>query len=194
MQLNEANAIAKTLITIPAEFEAASVHHVTHDGEPIVLVRYKKKNQVNQYGGEHFSLTFTEKTKTLKGFMHLEEQFDTDVVPDEETAQKIAFEFLKKHAADIVDSVEVRWIRPLNKKPVSSPHDDPFFLNSGTAIIGMRVKLLIQSNNKYGWVIVGKNGHIITFERDICWDTVKKCRATERWLHDNWVVEQPAIV
>ena len=190
MQLQEANKIVQKLIDVPVGFEGVSVHHVTHDGEPIVWVRYKKKDQVDQLGGEHFSVTFTEKTKLLKGFMHLEEQFDTDVVSDEEKAQKIAFEFLKKHAADIVDSVEVRWIRPLNKTPVSSPHDDPFVLKSGTKIIGMRVKLLIQSNKKYGWVIVGKNGKVITFERDIGWDTVNKCRSTERWLHDSWVAQQ----
>ena len=123
--------------------------------------------------------------------MHLEESFETDIVPEENKAQEIAFEFLKKYAPDLVDSVDVRWIRQLNKVPVSPPHDVPFTLDSGTLIIGMRVKLFIRSNNKFGWVISGKDGQVITFERDITWDTVNKCRSTERWLHDSWVKEQP---
>ena len=187
MQIQEAIAVAKSLITIPENFEPVFVKSVMHDGEKVIWVRFKKIGQQDQWGGEHFSVSIDPEKKILKGFMHLENDFETDVIPNEEEAEKIAFEFLKQHAPDLVDTVEVRWIRPLRKNPISPPHDEGFVLNSGKVITGMRVKLLIHSNNKYGWVISGKDGKVITFERDITWDTVNKCRSTERWLHDNWL-------
>lgn len=190
MNMQQSLEIVKQLITIPAGYEPMFAREVTHNGEPVVWMRFKKQNQQDKWGGEHFSVSFDPKNKTLKGFMHLEDRFETEVIPTEEEAQKITFDFLKTHAPEMVDTVEVRWIRPLRREPISPPHDEGFVLSSGKIITGMRVKLFNNANSKFGWVISGKDGHVITFERDIIWDTVKKCRATERWLHDNWVLAQ----
>lgn len=188
MNIEQAVNVVKNIIKIPTGFEPALVQEGKHDEDNIILVRFKRIGQENSWGGEHFSVTFDSENK-LKGFIHLEERFDTDELLSEEESEKIAFEFLKAHAPELIDTVEVRWIRPLRKQPIASPHDDGFVLSSGKIITGMRVKLFINTNNKYGWVIVGKDGHVITFERDIIWSTIRKCRATERWLHDSWAKE-----
>ena len=190
MNMQEVVEIAQQLITVPVDYEPSFVREVQHDAEPLVWLRFKKKDQQDRLCAEHFSLTFNPDEKKLKGFMHLEDKFETDIIPSEEEAKKIAFDFLKKHAPDLVDTVEVRWIRPLRKEPISPPHDEGFLLSSGKVITGMRVKLFINTNNKYGWVISGKDGHVITFERDITWSTIHKCRTTERWLHDHWLKKQ----
>lgn len=194
IDIQEYLQMANKLISIPTGFEPVLAREVQQDGERAIWIRLKKSNAYNhQWGGEHFSLTFTPDDKKLKGFIHLEEQFETDSIPTEEEAEKIAFDFLKIHASDLLDTVEIRWIRPLRKKPISPPHDEGFVLNTGTIITGMRVKLFINSNGKYAWVISGKDGQVITFERDIVWDTTKKCRATERWLHDVWAKQQVTL-
>lgn len=194
MNIHAAAKIASSLITIPEGFEPSFMRNVQHDGESIIWMRFKKKGADDTLGGEHFSVTFNPKTRILKGFIHLENQFETDVVPSENEAEKIAFEFLKKHAPDLAETAEVRWIKPIKKIPVTPPHDEGFTLASGNVITGMRVKLFNPTNQKFGWVISGKNGHVITFERDITWDMERKCRSTERWLHDKWLKAESIAV
>ncbi|MFF9511501.1 hypothetical protein ACF1BU_34135 [Streptomyces sp. NPDC014724] len=38
----------------------------------------------------------------------------------------------------------------------------------------------------YAWAIVGKHGQVITYERDVAWNSAEaRCR-THMWLHDQW--------
>ena len=138
-------------------------------------------------GGEHYSLSVTEGDYRLMGWMHLRKDFDSDTNISEDRAKEIAFRFLEKHAPDLLDTVEVRWIQATIKVPVNPPHDEGFILQDGTIITGMRVKLWDNLSKKYAWVIVGANEQIISFERDVVWNTQKHCRTTERWLHDDWL-------
>jgi hypothetical protein len=50
----------------------------------------------------------------------------------------------------------------------------------------MKVKMH-HDNGLYGWVIVGSDGQVITFERDIAWDAGEGRRGTQMWLHDAWI-------
>lgn len=40
----------------------------------------------------------------------------------------------------------------------------------------------------WSWVIVGNDGQIFTFERNISWDFVNSCRLTGMWLHNHWIM------
>ncbi len=56
-------------------------------------------------------------------------------------------------------------------------------------IVGMKVKMRIPATGLWAWVIVGKQGEIITFERDVSWNFDHGIRETPMWLHDQWLVE-----
>jgi hypothetical protein len=189
MQQNEILAIANKILNIPTGFKLASYELVAHDNTPVYWLRFHKENSQTSLGGEHFSCTISKEDHKLMGLMHLEDKFDTDSCIEEEKAKEIALKFLKDHAEDLIDTVEIRWIRPTRKIPIASPHDDGFTLNSGKIITGMRVKLWANNNKTYAWVIVHPSGEVISFERDIIWNTLKRRRTTNRWLHDSWIKE-----
>lgn len=54
-------------------------------------------------------------------------------------------------------------------------------------ITGQKVKMFIPSLNLFAWVIVGGNGEVITFERNVCWDFPNQMRLTQMWLHPKWL-------
>jgi hypothetical protein len=189
MNTNIVDEIINT-VAIPAGFQESLVRNVEHDGDPIYWARFSKYGKVDEFGGEHFSVTYDAKNKLLKGYMHLDQRFDTDELPSEEEAKEIALNFIEKHAPDMIGNIEVRWIRPLRKIPENPPHDQGFALKSGHIITGVRVKLWNIAKQKFAWVIVGKGGEVISFERDISWDFEKKFRITERWLHDSWLEDK----
>lgn len=71
-------------------------------------------------------------------------------------------------------------------------HDEEISINNGekTIIAGMKYKCYRSPGNDYAWVIVGFDGSVITFERNIKWNTSEHKRITGKWLHDNWLNEQ----
>ncbi len=188
MTENEAMQLAKEIIAIPENYRLAEYEKVSHDKLPIVRMRFiSDKNSENQMGGEHFSITVDPHNRRLMGLMHLEKTTETENYVDEEQAKSITFDFLRAYAEDLIDTIEVRWIKPTRKIPVNSPHDDAFTLNDGSVITGMRVKLWSNGAGNYAWVIVNASGKVINFERDIAWSTLRHCRTTEKWLHDDWL-------
>lgn len=166
---------------------------VKHDGRNVLWIRTQKEADLN-LEGEHCSLTYDVDDGKLMGLMRMSQFFTSEDLPSEETAKKVCFDFLKQYAADIADKVEVRWIKPLLKKPLDPPHDEGFALGNGDIVVGVRVKLWDPSTQKYAWVIVGKDQQVVSFERDIVWDSSKHCRSTERWLHDTWLKEQRVAI
>lgn len=189
----EMDAMAQNLITIPSGYKLAHTELVKHDGVPVHWLRYVKNTTGdNNFGGEHLSMTIAKDGGHLMGVMHLEKGFASDEYVTEEHAKQIAFNFLNKYAPDLLEAIEVRWVRPTRKIPLSPPHDTGFELNDGTVVTGMRVKLWANNTQKYAWVIINNTGEVISFERDIVWNTTKHCRTTERWLHDDWVQDKVA--
>lgn len=51
---------------------------------------------------------------------------------------------------------------------------------------GTKVKTR-HANGRYAWVIVGADETILTYERDITWDSAAGRRSAEMWLHDTWI-------
>lgn len=179
------------LFSIPAHYELSFIREVMLDGQKVSWLRFKKKGAKDILGGEHLSVIFDPIKKSIKGMVHLDSEFAATDFPSEDESEKIAFEFLEKYAPDIANSVEIKWIQPLLECPlITAPHDEGFCLKSGVMIRGMRVKLFIHTTNLFGWILVGKAGQVIAFERDVIWDPIKKYRVTERWLRDTWLAEQ----
>lgn len=185
--------LTKTLIDIPGGYLLAQYERVNHDELPVYRLRFTKDGADNGLGGEHFSVTIDAENQKLMGVMYLDKTLLSDDYVTENEAKDIALNFLDKKAADLLDTIEVRWIRPTCKVPLAPPHDEGFSLNDGNVITGMRVKMWANDTRKYVWVIVASNGEVISFERDIVWDTDQHCRITEKWLHDDWLTKQNAM-
>jgi hypothetical protein len=97
--------------------------------------------------------------------------------------EKIAKAFLLKLDESLANNLKNLWIER---------HDEEIFINNRekTIIAGMKYKCYRSSSNDYAWVIVGFDGSVITFERNIKWNTSEHKRITEKWLHDSWLNEQ----
>lgn len=190
MEKEQILELAYKLATPPKNFEISHCETVSHDNVSIAWLRFIQKGQKDYLGCEHYSMTIDIETKRLKGLMWLNKELNVDKYITEDMAREVAIKFLKENAPDLCETVEIKWIRPIRKYPENPPHDEGFKLKDGTTIIGMRVKMWANDTQKYSWVIVNGLGNVISFERDIIWDSEKHCRTTERWLHDQWLKEK----
>jgi len=51
------------------------------------------------------------------------------------------------------------------------------------------VKMRNKQDGLWFWVIVGGDGQVIVFERDIYWISFSGRRRTEKWLHDSYLAK-----
>ena len=161
---------------------------VNHSDQLVQWCRYVMKDKDAQLGGQHVSMTYDFESKRLMGYMSMRTEFAVPYVTiQEETARRIAFEFLENYARELVDSVEVKWIKPQRQEPQEAPHDLGFPLDGKLDVIGMRVKLWMPEEKAYAWVIVSNEEQVISFERNVLWDSEQHCRGTQQWLHDIWL-------
>ncbi|GAB5565206.1 MAG: hypothetical protein Wins2KO_22690 [Winogradskyella sp.] len=178
---NEAKPFLKTFqnqVIIPNEFHFHSVQKVQIDSILAYLFRYQK-NDNDELRGQHFSFIVSENEKKILGFTNMDIKYSNCKMISKAETEIIARDFLLKMDAKLFESLENLWI---------APHNEELILNNDkTAICGMKYKCFSSSNNDYAWVIVGFNGEIITYERDIKWNSEEKKRITHKWLHDNWV-------
>jgi len=184
------------IIQVPQGFEISTIQKVKHNEEDVHWLRFTKEGNAHKLGTEHFSITYDASHKIIKGYMRLDKSL---CIPEasllsEEEAKDLAFKFVEKYAADMVNDLELRWIKPLREVPQNPPHDQGFLIDGDTLLLGVRVKLWNKKEEKFSWVIVGKDGEVISFERDIRWDFERKVRLTQRWLHDNWLMENNVVL
>ena len=194
--LNAANASISSdqltqleqMLMIPAGFALATSQPVAMNGEAVWHLRYERADQQNRgLHGEHFSAVISQQDGRLQGVTHMIATLSDGPLPDEAEAQSAAIAYLENQAPDLLDSMEIQWIKP---------HDEQIQVLSETAaaqtvtITGMKVKCYNPADGRYFWVIVGPQDQIITFERDIVWSTNMGQRQTEKWLHDQWLAEQ----
>jgi hypothetical protein len=175
-------------LEIPSRFVLVNQQSVFMDGEPVWHLRYERADQQNRsLHGEHISAVISQKGDRLKGFTRMDEQLSKGELPDQEQARKTAIAYLQKHAPDLINTMEIRWIKPHEERiQVRSEAGQP----QSVTIVGMKVKCYSPTDGRYFWVIVGAQAQIITFERDIVWSTDMGRRQTEKWLHDTWLAEQ----
>ncbi|TMR08396.1 hypothetical protein ETD86_47945 [Nonomuraea turkmeniaca] len=170
-----ADALSGTGLRIPAGWEIVSVRQERHDQRDVTLIRHQPDGY--RLGGPHASLVLDARG-TILGFTRLHDGADGPL-PDRRRAEEIALRFLRQVAPDDVDGLSVHWV---------DQHDETVTLTDGTTatISGMKVKMH-HDDGLYSWVVVGRDGAVLTYERDIAWDSGQGRRGTQMWLHDSWI-------
>lgn len=166
-------------ISIPENYKFSCARKITVDGVPAVLFRYTKSKD-DMLNGEHFSFITTEKTPfKILGFTLMDKKYaDKEQLSKKET-EKVANLFLESIDAGLKKKLSNLWIEV---------HDEEVHINNSIIIVqGMKYKCYNKLEDNYAWVIVGFDGNIITFERDILWSNGMQKRVTEKWLHDQWL-------
>jgi hypothetical protein len=170
----------------PAGYVHVNTRAISVDTERATLRRYERDDHRNGgLGGEHFS-TVVDDAGQLKGFTYMDISLKEGTLPTQEQAQKIALNFLSEMAPDLLPRMEIAWIKP---------HDETIHvLHNGqpkpVTLTGMKVKARNLADGRWFWVIVGTNNKVMVFERDIVWITFPGRRKTEKWLHDQSLMEQ----
>ncbi|WP_440904246.1 hypothetical protein ACMZOO_15640 [Catenovulum sp. SX2] len=193
-QRDKAQLLVENTLTIPEGYGLVSCLLFSHDQVPVFVFRYQKTYEEKCcLGGEHFSVSVDLDASKIMGFMHIEQQHCGAGLPSEEEAKATAVEFIPKVAPDLVGKYEVKWIMPQLEKPNKIPHESPFPFTDlhgrNQLVTGVRVKLFFEHLGTWGWVIVGRNQQIISFEREVIWNTTLNRRSTPAWLHDPYVKE-----
>jgi len=189
-----AHALVESRVDVPDGYEFKSCNLVNHDSIPVFIFRYERINGENSgYGGEHFSVSVDLDVTRIMGVMHIDGQHCGPGLPTDDSAIKTAVKAIEKLAPDLVGEYEVKWVLPLQENPKKIPHESPFPYTDNEGglhlVTGVRVKLFFKKLNSWGWVIVGRDGKTIAFEREIIWSTIMNKRSTPAWLHDPFVLE-----
>lgn len=163
-------------LTVPKTFTQVTARQEHHDAHPVTVTRAQAGEP--GYGGEHVT-TVIDDDGTLYGYTRQTAGFPADAMPDREEAEQTAFAFLNSIDPEFAAGLTVQWI---------DQHDETIAGADGAPVTvsGMKVKTRHDSG-LYTWVIVGAEGQIITYERDVAWDTGHARRQTAMWLHDAWI-------
>ncbi len=169
-------------LTIPEGYAQISSLSVQMDKTPVTLTRYERQDGQNKgLEGEHFSVIYDQQGR-LKGFARIDNQLGSGQLPDRAEARKIAHQFLKIHAPDLLENSSEHFIEP---------HDEFIMVNGKKQkLTGMKVKMHNQTDGRWFWVIIGSDKKPMVFERDIVWINFPGRRQTEKWLHDEWLAKQ----
>lgn len=176
--------IFQSQIEIPKEYHFHTVSKVRPNDIEAYLFRYQK-DENKGLNGEHFSFLVSKVEKKILGFTNMSKMYNNLNMLSREDTEDVAKKFLIKNDKKLADELENLWIER---------HDEQIFIDGGkaTTIAGMKYKCYHSSKDEYAWVIVGYDGSIVTFERDIKWNTEEHRRITEKWIHDSWVLDNKA--
>ncbi|MDT3398058.1 hypothetical protein RKE29_15645 [Streptomyces sp. B1866] len=155
------------------------VRRERHDGRPVTVVRYQDvPSDAPGEGGPHLTVVVDD-TGLLLGYTRLDpEEAAAGPQATEDEAREAAFAFLAAFAPRYATRLTVQWV---------APHHERVAVPGGTAVItGTKVKTR-HAAGLYAWVVVGPGGTVLTYERDIRWDSAQGRRGTEMWLHDAWI-------
>ncbi|MDO5607339.1 MAG: hypothetical protein Q4G08_02675 [Capnocytophaga sp.] len=165
-------------IGIPVPYQFVWAKRVTADDKKAVLVRYQKDGK-EALKGEHFSFVITENNFKILGFTHMDRKYAATQLLSKTETERIAKDFLKKTDASLADKLENQWIER---------HDEEITVGGKKMVLaGMKYKCYDAAADDYAWVIIGADGSVVTFERDIKWNNAAQKRITEKWLHDQWL-------
>lgn len=170
--------VATTSVSVPPDYSLVEATQVTQDERPVLVFRHERADGRNVgLGGEHVSFVVETEMIRLMGVTRMEARFADGDFPERGTARDIADEFIAQAAPDLHGTLDVLWIEPHDETITADGHE--------VVISGMKVKCR-DPTGTYAWVIVGPESEVITFERDIIWNSDMSKRQTEQWLHDDW--------
>ncbi|AJE32945.1 hypothetical protein B842_05470 [Corynebacterium humireducens NBRC 106098 = DSM 45392] len=169
-------------LSIPGNFTGTTIRHEKQSGLPVTVTRHHPAGDVG-YGGAHVTVVHGD-DDTLYGYTRQTVGFTADAMPTPRDAEQVAREFLRDLDPDLAAGLAVQWI---------DRHDETITTATGEreTVSGMKVKTR-HSSGLYTWVIVGTGNRIITYERDIEWNSSHSRRNTAMWLHDAWVTARDA--
>lgn len=177
------SAVVKSLI--PSGYKEVSRRLIEVDLEPAELIRFQPENTLKPTpGGEHFSIIIGNRG-CIKGFTHMDASFYCSDLPSQEEAKKASELLLAIIAPDLLNNMELHWIKPHNETITLTRGET----NIDITIPGMKVKMRNRADGRWFWVVVGSDRQAITFERDIVWINFPGHRKTEKWLHDAWLIK-----
>lgn len=172
------SVLATAGLWLPEDWQPASVRRERHDDRPVMVVRFQATADPRP-GGEHVT-TVLDDHATLLGYTRMVANPTThaDNLPDHDQAREQAMRWLNNHAPGYTDGLTVNWV---------DQHNETITDTTGAkrTISGIKIKTQHESG-LYAWVIVDARGQVLTYERDIRWDSAAGRRATQMWLHDKW--------
>ncbi|MEU6720349.1 hypothetical protein ABZ897_53610 [Nonomuraea sp. NPDC046802] len=171
----EADALNGTGLRVPRGSKIVRVRRERHDDRDVIVIRHQRDGY--RLSGPHTSLVL-DADGTILGFTRLQDG-DQGPLPHARRAEEIALRFLRQVAPDHAEGLTVNWV---------AQHDETVTRPDGTTVTvtGMKVKTH-HDNGLYTWVIVGPDETVLTYERDITWDSGRGRRGTQMWLHDSWI-------
>jgi len=150
----------KKIVEIPTEYHFHSMKKVKIANVSAYLFRYEKNKN---------------------SFTNMDSKYSNTKLPYKAETEKIARDFLKKTDPKLEKQLKNLWIEP---------HDEIIEVNgTKTKVTAMKYKCYRSEENDYAWVCVGFDDSIQTFERNVKWDNQRSVRIAEKWLHDNWRIE-----
>lgn len=194
-QKEKAIELISQRVNVPVDYQLVNYLLQSHDEKPVFIFRYEMSDKSNRgLGGEHFSVSVDLDATKIMGIIHMEKQHSGNGLPSDEGAKETAINFLPSIAPDLIGEYEVKWVMRQLENPNKIPHESPFPLidekGEEFLLTGVRVKLFFENLGTWGWVIVGRDKKIISFEREVVWNTTMNRRSTAAWLHDSFIKEQ----
>lgn len=176
----------------PDHFKFRWMQEVTVDGKPVYHLRCEPaRSPVPALCGEHYSVLVTPEGQ-LQGEILMDATLAEEIalagLPTEEAARAVALRYLRERAPDLVAPIEIHWVAAHAEKVLLTSNE----VAGGLAVTvsGMKVKCRNKADGRWFWVIVGPGERVITFERDVVWNTKNSMRQSEMWLHDLWLVRR----
>jgi hypothetical protein len=157
---------------------AVRVRRGHHDRRPVTVVRFQPGGY--RLGGPHLTVVLDDSDR-VPGFTllhHGPHQADPELA-DVDRARAAAVEFFQRTDPCYAAGLEELWI---------AEHTETVVDDTGQEhrISGMKVKNR-HDGGLYAWVVVDRDGQVITVEREVTWDSSAGRRATQMWLHDRWI-------
>jgi hypothetical protein len=153
-------------------------------------LRYERSDGQNGgLGGEHYSMVLAPSGRLLGKTWFSAAQCHGEL-PTVAQAQRIAHSYLEQQAPDLLPGMALQWVQPHHETLRTATADGQ---TREHTLTGMKVKCRNENDGRYFWVIVGADGVVLTFERDIVWDFTRSLRQTEKWLHDSWLKGHAAL-
>jgi hypothetical protein len=196
----EARSAALDRLEVPKGYLPRGVVWRDQGARQVWHFRYERASGENRgFGGEHFSFTVDVLSGEVIGVTWMDGRFTPEALPDEDEAQAAARRFLGRVTPGFGERLTTLWV---------DRHDETVRVEGQEVpVSGIKVKMRRDFEGDYAWVIVGRdadaddaegtdsaggtNGEpvVITFERDIVWDTAAGHRATQFWLSDGYLTE-----
>jgi hypothetical protein len=172
----ETDALQGTGLEIPKDWAIVDVRTEHHDERAVTVIRHQPDEM--RLGGPHATVVL-DAEGTILGYTRLTEEDAGAALLDEAEAERHARNFLRELDPGYLEGLSVNFVQR---------HDEAITAADGTelTVSGMKVKFH-HDGGLYAWVIIGPDGRVLTFERDIAWDSGQGRRGTQMWLHDSWI-------